>query len=116
MANTATWMLAIIGYFFMLTLMVGTLSMGGMFKDSYVSGEMIDEYSSINSTLNSSAVIDSTARRIGTALYDIVKFSFIGLDLGLGGFGNWLVTFIFVWIPSIIMMVLLVYSIRSGSS
>jgi hypothetical protein len=113
MASVATWVLGMIGYYSVLALFIVCLSVGGM----------LDSDTSMNSTIsttytNSSGmdIPDSASTwSIGSVFWDLLSFYGFGADLGLGGFGNFMVTFIFMWVPSWIFVILMLFAIRNGS-
>jgi len=114
MVSTAQLVFILIGYSVMLGIMIAALSVGGQFENSnMIQGGSLQQ---IQSTFNVSEDVNPASVLLGSVWLDVQKFSNFGIDLGLGGFGNFLVSFIFVWLPAFAMIILIYYSIRSGSS
>ena len=113
MARVATWIILILGYYFMLALFVACLSMGNMLTDDEISSP---PSLNLSSNINSTAEVSSSSWGIGKVFSDLLDYSLFGLDLGLGGFGNLMVNFIFLVVPGVIFILLVAFAIRSGSS
>lgn len=116
MARVATWLFLMIIYFVLISIMVGAMSAGGILTSS----EQIETNPAINSwqpnTTASVTIPQSTsAWDLGDYLLDLFAFFTFGIDLGLGSW-NWIVTLLFVYIPLIMFLLLIYYSLRSGSS
>jgi hypothetical protein len=121
MANIGTFIGLLMGYYFLLAIMVICLSFGGLLggEETVTSGLVgITNYSGQAGAYNITTVIPETSSTwdIAGAIWNWITFETVGLDLGLGGFGNFLVTFIFVLFPGLLLTVMIVLAIRGGSA
>lgn len=111
--SIAKGMILILGYYFILTIFIVSFSVGGMFETSDQMTGVIDQTDIINGSMPD---VSSDEWDVGQTYWDLQKFNTIGLNLGLNPFGNWLVSFIFVYIPSLVFAIFLIFAVRGGSS
>ena len=114
MGSTANWMFLMIMYFIAITVLVGTLSIGGIL-DENVDIETNPDLQSPDGTGVNVTIPDSTSVwGIGDAISDVFGFFTFGVDLGLG-IWNWVITLMFVYLPLIMFLLIIYFSIRSGN-
>jgi len=116
MGSTAHWMFLMMGYFILVVVLVGCLSIGGALDSSVsiTTNPDINSYTPASSSINVSIPPSTSVWTIGNVIEDVFGFLTFQLDLGLGSW-NWLITLIFVYFPLIIFLMILYFAIRSGN-